>query len=166
MGSDHSFDIVSQVNMPEVDNAVIQAQKELAQRFDFKGSMSSIELDKTAKTITLKSENDYKLKTLTDLLQTKCVKRAISLKALQFGKIETGMIGGSLKQTITIQSGLTGEKAKEISKAIRDLKLKVQAQIQSDQVRVQSAKIDELQNAIAALKKSDFGVDLQFINYR
>ena len=166
MGSDHSFDIVSQVNMQEVDNAVIQAQKELAQRFDFKGSMSSIELDKTAKTITLKSENDYKLKTLTDLLQTKCVKRAVSLKALQFGKIETGMIGGSLKQTITIQSGLTGEKAKEISKAIRDLKLKVQAQIQSDQVRVQSAKIDELQNAIAALKKSDFGVDLQFINYR
>ena len=166
MPTDHSFDIVSEVNIQEVDNAVSQAQKELSQRFDFKGSMSAIELDKTAKTITLKSENEYKLKTLTDLLRTKCVKRAVSLKALQYGKIESGMVGGSLKQVITIQSGLTSEKAKEISKAIKETKLKVQAQIQGDQVRVQSAKIDELQHVMAALKRMDFGVDLHFVNYR
>ena len=106
MGSkDHSFDVVSEVNMQEVDNAVTQAQKELAQRFDFKGSASSIELDKAQKTITLKTENEYRLKTLVDLLQTKCVKRAVSLKALDFGKLETGMVGGSVKQVITIKQG-------------------------------------------------------------
>lgn len=167
MGSnDHSFDIVSEVNMQELDNAVIQAQKELAQRFDFKGSMSTIELDKTQKTVTLKAENDYRLKTLADMVQTKCAKRGVSLKALQFGKVESGMVGGSVKQVITIQSGLLSEKAKEIVKAIKESKIKVQAQIQSDQVRVQSGKIDDLQSAIALMKQRDFGVDLQFVNYR
>ena len=167
MGSnDHSFDIVSEVNMQELDNAVTQAQKEIAQRFDFKGSMSSLELDKTEKTVTLKAENDYRLKTLSDLLQAKCAKRGVSLKALQFGKIETGMAGGSVKQVVTVQSGLVSEKAKEIVKAIKEMKLKVQPQIQAEQVRVQSVKIDELQAAIAALKQKDFGVDLQFANFR
>src|SRR3989338_531300 len=127
MGSkDHSFDIVSEVSMQEVDNAVQQAKKELDQRFDFKGSNSSIELDKTAKTIVLKTENEYRLKTLIDLLQTKCAKRAVSLKALQMGALETGMVGGSVKQVITIQNGIPSEKAKEISKFIRDLKIKAQ----------------------------------------
>ena len=167
MGSgEHSFDVVSEVNMQELDNAVTQAQKELAQRFDFKGSMSSIDLDKTAKTVTLKAENDYKLKTLCDMLQTKCAKRGVSLKALQYGKIETGMIGGSVKQVITVQNGLQSDKAKEIVKAVKEMKLKVQPQIQGEQVRVQSAKIDELQTAISLLKKNDFGVDLQFVTYR
>ena len=167
MGSnEHSFDIVSEVSMQELDNAVTQAQKEISQRFDFKGSISSMELDKTAKTVTLKTENEYKLKTLTDLLQTKCVKRGVSLKALQFGKLETGMVGGSVKQVVTIQSGLVSEKAKEITKYIKEIKLKVQAQIQGEQVRVQSSKIDELQGAISVLKQKDFGVDLQFVNYR
>ena len=164
--NDHSFDVVSEVQMMEVDNAIVQAQKEIAQRFDFKGSMSSFELDKTQKTITLKAENDYKLKTLTDILQAKCAKRGVSLKALQFGKVENNMVGGSLKQVITIQSGLVSEKAKEIVKAVKEAKLKVQAQIQSEQVRVQSTKIDELQATIAFLKQRDFGVDLQYVNFR
>ena len=167
MGSkDHSFDTVSEVNMQELDNAVTQAKKELDQRFDFKGSQSSIELDKTEKTITLKTENEYRLKTLVDLLQTKCVKRGVSLKALQFGKLETGMVGGSVKQVITIQNGIASDKAKEISKFIRDSKMKVQAQIQGEQVRVQAPKIDDLQAVMALLRQKDFGVDLQFVNFR
>ncbi len=167
MGSkDHSFDVVSEVSLQEVDNAVSQACKEIAQRFDFKGSMSSIELDKTNKTITLKAENDYKLKTLTDLLQMKCAKRSVSLKALQFGKLETGLIGGSMKQVITLQNGIPSDKAKEINKAIKELKLKVQASTQGEQVRVQAPKIDDLQAAITALKQMEFGIDLQFVNFR
>jgi cyclic-di-GMP-binding protein len=167
MGSkDHSFDVVSEVSMQEMDNAITQAQKELAQRYDFKDSKSSIELDKTAKTITVKTENEYRLKALTELIQTKCAKRNVSLKALQFGKIETGMVGGSLKQVITIQNGIVSEKAKEIVKDIKELKLKVQAQIQGEQVRVQAVKIDDLQTVIAHLRTRDFGIDLQFNNFR
>lgn len=163
---DNSFDVVSEVSMQEVDNAVHQAKKELAQRFDFKGSDSSMDLDKTAKTITLKTENEYRLKTLVDLLQTKCVKRAVSLKALKFEKLETGMIGGSVKQVVTIQNGIPQDKAKEIVKFVKDLKMKVQAQVQSEQVRVQASKIDDLQQVIQTLKKQDFGIDLQFVNFR
>ncbi len=167
MGSkDHSFDVVSEVNMQEADTAVQQAKKELDQRFDFKGSQSSIELDKTEKTVILKTENEYRLKTLVDLLQTKCVKRGVSLKSLQYGKVESGMIGGTVKQVVTIQNGIPTDKAKEIVKSIKDSKIKVQAQIQSDQVRVQSPKIDELQTVIAFLKQRDFGLDLQFVNFR
>ena len=167
MGSkDHSFDVVSEVDMQEVDNAVTQARKELDQRFDFKGSNSSMELDKTLKTITLKTENEYRLKTLVDLLQTKCVKRGVSLKALEFGKLETGMIGGSVKQVITIRNGIVSEKAKEISKFIRDTKIKVQAQIQGEQLRMQAPKIDDRQAVIGLLKQHDFGIDLQFVNFR
>ncbi len=167
MGSkDHSFDIASEVNMQELDNAVIQAQKELAQRFDFKDSKSTIELSKTDKTITLKTENEYRLKTLTDMIQMKCAKRGVSLKALVFGKLETGMVGGSVKQVVTIQSGLTSEKAKEISKFIKETKMKVQAQIQGEQVRVQAVKIDDLQALIGVLKQKSFDVDLQFVNFR
>lgn len=166
MAADHSFDIVSQVNFMEVDNAVVQAQKELAQRFDFKGSISTIEFDKTAKTITLKTENEFRLKTLSDMIQVRLAKRGVSLKSLKFGKIETGMVGGSVKQVVNIQNGLESDKAKEISKYIRDLKMKVQPNIQADQVRVQAAKIDDLQSLIGLLRQKDFGVDLQFINYR
>ena len=167
MGSgDHSFDAVSETNFQEVDNAVQQAKKELAQRFDFKGSNSSMALDKSQKTITLKTENEYRLKTLIDLLQTKCVKRNVSLKALQLGAIQTGMVGGSVKQVITIQHGIPTDKAKEITKSIKELKLKVQTQIQNDQVRVQAPKSDDLQAVIAFLRQKDFGVDLQFVNFR
>ncbi len=157
---------MSEVNIQEVDNAVQQAKKELAQRFDFKGSDSSLELDKTEKTITLKTENEYRLKTLVDLLQTKCVKRNVSLKALKFEALETGMIGGSVKQVVNIQSGIPSDKAKEIVKSIKESKIKVQAQIQEDHVRVQSSKIDDLQATIGAVKQKDFGIDLQFLNFR
>ena len=167
MGSkDHSFDIVSEVNLQEVDNAVTQAKKELAQRFDFKGSESSMELDKLEKTITLKTENEYRLKTLVDLVQTKCVKRGVSLKSLQYEKVESGMVGGSVKQVIKIQNGIPSDKAKDIVKYIKETKLKVQPQIQSEQVRVQAVKIDDLQALIGMLRQKDFNVDLQFINYR
>ncbi len=166
MAKDHSFDIVSEVNMQEVDNAVHQAQKELAQRFDFKDSKSSIELDKTEKTITMKTENEFRLKTLVDMLQTKCVKRNVSLKALQFGALETGMVGGSVKQVITIQNGIPSDKAKELSKLIRDSKLKVQPQIQGEQVRVQAPKIDDLQAVMGFLRQSNLDIDLQFVNFR
>lgn len=166
MSKDHSFDIVSEVNLQELDNAVQQAKKELAQRFDFKGSESSIDLDKTQKTVTLKTENEFRLKALTDMLQTKCVKRGVSLKALGWGKLETGMVGGSVKQVATLQNGISSEKAKEIVKSIKDMKLKVQPQIQAEQVRVQSLKIDDLQAVIAAMRGKDFGIDLQFVNFR
>lgn len=166
MAKDHSFDIVSEVDIQEVDNAVQQARKELAQRFDFKGSMSSIDLDKTEKTLTLKTENDFRLKTLTDLLQTKLIKRGVSLKALDYGKVETGMVGGSVKQVITVRSGIASDKAKEIVKYIKEAKLKVQAQIQDEQIRVTAAKIDDLQAVIALVRQKDFDVDLQFVNYR
>ncbi len=167
MGSkDHSFDVVSEVSMQEVDNAVTQARKELEQRFDFKGSHSSMELDKAEKTITLKTENEFRLKTLVDLIQTKCVKRGVSLKALKYETVETGMVGGSVKQVIKLQSGIPSDKAKEIVKFIKDMKMKVQAQIQSEQVRVQAPKIDDLQAVMGSLRQKNFEVDLQFINFR
>ena len=163
---DHSFDVVSEVNFQELDNAVVQTKKELSQRFDFKDSPASVDLDKTEKKITLKAENDYKLKTLADMLQLKCAKRNVSLKALQFGSVETGHVGGSVQQVVSIQNGIPQDKAKEIVKSIKDAKMKIQPVIQSDQVRVQSPKIDDLQSAIAFLKSKDFGLDLQFINFR
>jgi len=166
VAKDHSFDIVSEVNIQEVDNAVTQASKELAQRFDFKGSNSTIELDKTEKTITLRTENEYRLKTLVDFVQTKCIKRGVSLKALKFETVETGMVGGSVKQVVTIQNGIPSDKAKEIVKHVKELKLKVQATIQSDQVRVQAVKIDDLQATMAALRQKEFELDLQFVNFR
>lgn len=168
MGSkDHSFDVVSEVSFMELDNAVVQVKKELQQRFDFKGSMASIELDQKEKKITLKAENDYKIKALGDMLQLKCSKRGVSLKALQFGTVEAGHVGGSVLQVVTIQDGIPSDKAKDIVRTIKDAKMRgIQASIQSDQVRVQSPKIDDLQAAIAFLKAQDFGLDLQFVNYR
>jgi cyclic-di-GMP-binding protein len=166
VSKDHSFDVVSEVDMQEVDNAVQQAKKELVQRYDFKGSQSSIDLDKGEKTITLKTETEYRLKALIDMIQTKCVKRNVSLKALDYQKVETGMVGGSVKQVIKIKSGIETDKAKEIVKYIKELKIKVQPQIQGEQVRVQAPKIDDLQATIGALRQKDFGIDLQFVNFR
>lgn len=166
MSKDHSFDIASKIDLQEVDNAVNQALKEISQRFDFKGSTSTLELDKSKKTITLKTENEFRLKTILDMLRTKCAKRNVSLKALQVGDLESGMIGGSVKQIITLQDGIPTDKAKEITKYIKETKLKVQTQIQEGQVRVQAAKIDDLQTVIAQLRQQDFGVDLQYLNYR
>lgn len=161
----HSFDVVSQINMAEMKNAVDQTLKEVRQRFDFKNSKSDLTLKEKENELVTVSDDEYKLKALLEILKAKCVKRSVSLKALIYGKVEEAQ-GGTVRQVIQIQSGLTMEKAKEISKGIRDAKLKAQAQIQGDQVRVQSKSKDDLQTVIAFLKQQDFGVDLQFVNYR
>ena len=161
----YSFDIVSQVDFQEVKNAVDQTMKEIRQRFDFKHSKSDLTLKEKEQELVAVSDNEYKLKALLDVLRTKCVKRSVSLRALEYGKVEEAL-GGMARQTIKIQSGLSSDKAKEISKVIRDAKIKVQAQILGDQVRVQSKSRDELQHTIALLKQKDFGVDLQYMNYR
>ncbi len=165
MADEHSFDVVSKVDLQEVLNAVQQATKEISQRFDFKGSKSSIELNKDKHEITLVSDDESKLKTVTDILQTKLVKRGVSLKALSYGKIEQAA-GNTVRQLVTLQQGIPTEKAKEIVKIIKDTKMKVQSEIQKDQVRVKAKKIDDLQTLIGLLKGKDLGIHIEFINYR
>ena len=158
-----SFDIVSKVDMQEVDNAVNQAQKEIAQRYDFKGTKSEIEL--SDETIKVLADDDYKLKAVIDIIQSKMLKRNISLRSLEYGKEEPAS-GGMIRQAITIRQGISTEKGKEINKIIKEAKLKVQSQIQGDQVRVTGKKIDDLQEVIQLLKGKDLDVDLQFVNMR
>jgi len=158
-----SFDIVSKVDMQEVDNAVNQTVKEIAQRYDFKGSKSEVTLEKES--IKLLADDDFRLKSIVDILQSKCLKRGISIRSLQYGKAETAS-GGMVRQLITIQQGVSKEKGKEIIAAIKETKLKVQGQIQDDQVRVTGKNIDDLQEIIRLLKGKDLGLDLQFINFR
>ena len=165
MADEHFFDVVCNVDLQEVSNAVNQAMKEIQQRFDFKGSKSSIELDKGKAVITLISDDETKLKSVIDILQSKLVKRSISLKALSYGKLEQAA-GSTVRQVVTLQQGIPQDKAKEMVKLIKDLKLKVNAEIQKDQVRVRGKKIDDLQTIIAKLKEKDFGIALQFTNYR
>ena len=163
MANLNSFDIVSKTDLQEVKNAVDQASKELAQRFDFKGSKSRITLEGTD--LIVLSDDEYKLKSVQDILQSKLVKRGVSLKALSYGAVEEAL-GGTVRQKITLQQGISSEKAKDIAKAIRDAKFKAQTQIQGDQVRVLSKDKDELQAVIAFLKGQDFNLPLQFTNYR
>lgn len=158
-----SFDIVSKVDMQEVDNAVNQVKKEIGQRYDFKGSKSEIELKEEA--ITVLADDDYKLKAVIDILQSKIINRKISLKSLDYGNEEPAS-GGMIRQVINIKQGIATEKGKEINKIIKDAKMKVQSQIQGDQVRVTGKKIDDLQEVIQLLKSKDLGVDLQFVNMR
>ncbi len=165
MASDHSLDIVSRTDIQEVSNSVQQAMKEIGHRFDFKGSKSTIELNRDKNELTVLSDDEYKLKSVLDILQTKLVKRKISLKALQYGKIESAL-SGTVRQLITLQQGIHIEKAREIVKTIKSSKLKVQAEIQKDQVRVKAKKIDDLQSAIQLLKEKDFGIHMEFVNYR
>jgi uncharacterized protein YajQ (UPF0234 family) len=165
MAEEHSFDIVSRVDMQEVSNSEQQAKKEISQRFDFKGSKSSIELNKDKGEITLVSDDDYKLKSLIEILKNKLVKRNVSLKALNFGNIEKAA-GDTVRQIITLQQGLSPERAKDIVKLIKDMKLKVQSEIQKDQVRIRAKKIDDLQAIIKMLKGKDFDFHIEFINYR
>ncbi|HKN19626.1 MAG TPA: YajQ family cyclic di-GMP-binding protein [Dissulfurispiraceae bacterium] len=165
MADEHSFDIVCEVDMQEVTNAVTQAIKEISQRFDFKGSKSSIELDKGKSTITLLSDDEQKMKGVIDILQSKLVKRGIALKALSYGKLEPAA-GNTVRQVITLQQGIPQDKAKEIVKIIKDLKLKVSPEIQKDQVRVRAKKIDDLQVIMAHLREKDFEIHIQFSNYR
>jgi len=165
MAEEHSFDIVSKVDLQEVLNAVQQAMKEIQQRFDFRGSKSDIELNKDKHEITLLSDDESKLKSVVDILQTKLVKRGVSLKALSYGKIEQAS-GGTVRQVAALQQGIPVEKAKEIVKLIKDAKIKAQGEIQKDQVRVRAKKIDDLQTVIQMIKEKDFGIHIDFINYR
>jgi uncharacterized protein YajQ (UPF0234 family) len=165
MADEHSFDVVSRVDMQEVSNAVQQALKEMQQRFDFKGSKSNIELNKDKAEIVLTADDDYKLKSLTEMLKAKLVKRNVSLKALNFGRTEKAA-GETVRQIVGLQKGISPERAKDIVKLIKDMKLKVQSEIQKDQVRVRAKKIDDLQAVITMLKGKDFDFHIEFINYR
>ena len=147
-----TFDITSSVDLQEVDNAVNQAQKEVAQRYDFKGATAEIDFSKAESTITLLSDDEYKLKALVDVLQSKLIKRGVPIRNLDYGKVEPAS-GSKARQVVTLQQGISTEKGKEIVKAIKNGGFKkVQAQIQDEQVRVQSPSIDELQAVIALLK--------------
>ena len=162
---DNSFDIVSKIEMPEVHNAVQQAMKEVQQRFDLKDSHSTIELKEKDNKILLQSSDEYKLKNVIDILQSKLVKRQVPLKGLSYGEVIPSA-GSTVKQEITLQQGIAIEKARDIVKKLKDSKLKVQASIQGDFVRVAGKDRDTLQSAIALLRGSDFGIDMQFTNYR
>jgi uncharacterized protein YajQ (UPF0234 family) len=158
-----TFDVVSQVDMQEVDNAVNQTRKEVTQRYDFKGSTTEITVDKTE--IDIVSDDDYRVKAVVDVLQSKMVRRQVPPKALVYGKVEPAA-GGRARQKITIQQGIATEHARQIVKIIKDSKLKVQAQIQADQVRVSSKDRDILQRVIQLLRQQDLPVALQFTNFR
>ncbi len=159
-----SFDIVSKTDVQEVDNAVNQAIKEMQQRYDFKGTKSEIKWEKKEE-ITVLADDDGKLRSVNDILQTKLVKRGVSLKSLDYGKEEDAS-GGMKRQVIKIRQGIPSDKAKEITKLVKDLKLKVQTQIMDDMIRVTGKKIDDLQESIQALKEKDLGISLQFVNMR
>ncbi len=162
-----SFDVSSEVDWQELDNAVNQASKESSQRYDFKGIKVELTLDRKAKTLTLWCSQDDKLEALTDILHSKLIKRGISLFTLEYGDKESAF-GGSVRQVAKVQSGISKEKGKEIIAAIKDSKLKVQAQIQDEQVRVTGKNRDDLQSAIAQLKSNQdaLKLSLQFGNFR
>ncbi|MDD5730970.1 MAG: YajQ family cyclic di-GMP-binding protein [Candidatus Omnitrophica bacterium] len=160
-----SFDIVSEVDLQEMDNAVNQASKELFQRYDFKNSKSSIAFDRKEKKITLVADDDFKLRALTDILATRLVKRGISFKSLNFGEPKKAF-EGYLRQEAQICTGIDKEKAKELTAIIKKLGLKVQTQIEGEKIKVSSPKKDELQEVIAHLKSIDFSLPLNFCNYR
>jgi cyclic-di-GMP-binding protein len=166
MAGSYSFDVTSTIEMPEVENAVNQARKEIAQRFDFKGSSAAIDLDQKANTLTLTAEDNFKLEAVWDVLQTRLIKRGVAVKNLKRGDIDAAA-GSTVKQVITLQQGIPTDAARDIVKHLKDLKLKkVQASIQGDQVRITSPSKDDLQDAMQALRAKDFGVALQFGNYR
>lgn len=161
--ADSSFDVVSSVDMQEMKNAIGQAMKEITTRFDLKGTGSNIEL--TGEEVVLTSNDEGKLKAVRDVLEGRLVKRSVPLKALTFGTVEKAL-GGTARQTISLQKGIPSEKAREIVKIIKGSKLRVQAAIQGDQVRVSGKNRDDLQSVIRMLKDTDLGIDMQFTNYR
>ncbi|WP_295991621.1 YajQ family cyclic di-GMP-binding protein [uncultured Veillonella sp.] len=163
MAKDCSFDVVSEVDMQEVDNAVNQAKKEIGTRYDFRGSKSEINLE--GDTIKIIGDDEYKLNAIIDVLKGKMVKRNVAIKNLDYGKVEPAA-GATVRQVITIKKGITKENAKEVVKAIKNMKLKVQASIQEDQVRVSGKDKDDLQAVIQMLKQLDVPVELQFVNFR
>ena len=166
MAKNASFDITSDIDLQEVDNAVNQARKEISQRYDFKGVTAEIEFARDAGELTLVAEDEYRLTALADVLKSKMIRRNVPLKNLDFQTVEQAS-GGSARQKVALQQGIPTEKGKEIVKEIKSGGFKkVQAQIQDDQVRVQSPSIDELQAVIAHLKQKDFGLELNFANFR
>ena len=162
---DNSFDVVSKIEMPEVQNAIQQAQKEIHQRYDLKDSHSNIELKEKDNKILLTSSDEFKLRAVVDILQSKLVKRGVPLKGLVYGEIIPAA-GSTVRQEVTLQQGIPIGKAREIVKAIKDSKLKVQSSIQGDFVRIAGKDRDVLQSAIKILRDADFGIDMQFTNYR
>jgi len=163
MAQQNSFDIVSQVDRAEISNAINQTTKEVRQRFDFKGSSANVQLEPND--LVLAAEDETKLKNMNDILQQKLVRRGVPLKALNYGAIEPAA-GGTVRQRVHLQQGIPQEKAKEVVKFIKDTKAKVQASIQGDTIRVSGRDRDELQGIIAKLKDRDFGIHMQFANYR
>jgi hypothetical protein len=165
MADTFSFDIVSEVNLQEVDNAVNQARKEIGQRYDFKGSKSSIELNTKEKILVLVSDDEFKLKSLVDVLEEKLIKRGVPIKALEFGAVEQAA-GNTVRRVVTLRVGIDKENAKVIVKIIKDLRLKVQAQIMDDQIRVSGRAKDDLQAAMQAVRAAELTFAVQFTNYR
>jgi len=163
MASEYSFDVVSKVDMSELQNAVTQAEKEIATRFDFKGSKSEIKLEKDA--LILVSDDEYKLASVIDILQSKMVKRGISIKNMDFGKLEPAS-GGTVRQQVKLKQGIGQEDAKKMNILIRDSKLKVKSQIQGDQLRVTGKSKDDLQAVMALLRGADLPLELQFVNFK
>src|SRR5580704_8752151 len=162
---ENTFDIVSKIELPEVNNAIQQAVKEIQQRFDLKGSHSQIELQEKENKILLQSQDEFKLKAVIDILEQKLVKRKVPLKGLTYGTV-TPAAGSTVRQEISLQQGIPIEKAREVVRVIKDSKKKVQASIQGDLVRVSGKDRDTLQEVIHLLKETDFGIDMQFTNYR
>ncbi|HNV86563.1 MAG TPA: YajQ family cyclic di-GMP-binding protein [Candidatus Omnitrophota bacterium] len=165
MAQESSFDVVSVVDLQEVDNAVNQVQKEMALRYDFKGTANSVDFNRTEKKITLVASDEMKLKALHDMLTLRFAKRGISPKALKFGDEEKAF-GGSLRQGIEVRQGISQEHAREIVRLIKETKLKVQARIQGEEIRISGKQRDDLQAAINCLKNSKIDIPLQFVNYR
>ena len=166
MASQSSFDVTTGVDLQEVDNAVNQAQKEISQRYDFKGSIAEIDFSRTEGTLTLTAESEYRMEALFDALQGKLIKRGVPVKNLDIGEIKPGG-GDKVTRVVKLKMALDGDTAKKVAAAIKDAKLKkVQAAIQGDQVRVSSPSRDDLQEAMTLLRSKDFGVELKFGNYR
>ncbi|WP_274651483.1 YajQ family cyclic di-GMP-binding protein [Paenibacillus humicola] len=163
MSSENSFDIVSKVDMQELSNAITQAEREIETRFDFKGSKSSIKLEKDE--LVVVSDDEYKLKSVIDILQSKMIKRGVPIKNLEYGKIEPAS-AGTVRQNIKMKTGIEQDIAKKINILIRDSKLKVKSQIQGDQLRVTGKSKDDLQAVMALLRGADLQIDLQFTNFR
>jgi cyclic-di-GMP-binding protein len=162
---DNSFDVVSKIDLPEVSNAVQQALKEIQQRYDLKDSHSNIELQEKENKILLQSQDEYKLKAVIEILEQKLVKRKVPLKGLVYGTM-TAAGGSTVRQEVTLQQGIPIEKAREIVKLIKDSKKKLQASIQGDFLRIAGKDRDTLQDVMQLLRSSDFGIDMQFTNYR
>ncbi len=165
MASQFSFDVVSEFDAQEVDNAVNQTKKEVEQRYDFKGSNTTIELNLKEKTITLHTSDEMKIQALSEMLNGKMIKRGVSLKSLEYGKQEAAG-GDTIRQVVKLKSGLEGDQAKEITKLVKETKMKVQAQIQGDVVRIVGKSKDDLQTAIQQLNAHEFDFPIQFTNYR